>query len=162
MKKNKPANILQEDHNPGEVATSIEELMARERWATEESLIRGNENALDEVFAPGCVCHNPPLLPSYTLEEMKLIELSLRHGLTDIRWSWDKVVIEGNTAIQRYTVHAKHTGRLPHIPLPPTGKELVWSGYTVYRVENGKIIECFEHVDNQGFLQQLGLVPVDR
>jgi hypothetical protein len=34
---------------------SIEEIMARERWATEEAFIRGNMNALDEVFAPDAV-----------------------------------------------------------------------------------------------------------
>ncbi len=147
-----------EANNLGKVIMSTREIMARERRAAEESLIGGNENALDAVFAPNCVCHSPPLLPSYTLDEMKLIGLSMHHGLSDIRWSWGEVVLGDNTAVQRYTVHARHTGTLPHIPVPPTGKELVWSGYTVYHIENGKICECFEYADNQDFLQQLGIM----
>ena len=75
---------------------STEEIMARERWATEEAFIRGNVNALDEVFAPKCTFHIPPVMPSCNLEEFKEYALSNRQNMSNVRWSWDEVIIEGN------------------------------------------------------------------
>jgi predicted ester cyclase len=133
--------------------------MERERWATEEAFLKGNVGALDEVFDADCVFHTPPLLPSYNLKQFKQFALGMLQSMSDIQWSWDDVVIEGNTAAQRFTIRAKHTGTVPFIPVPPTGKEVVIVGCGVYHLKNGKVIEFFEYSDFLGFFQQLGIVP---
>ena len=133
--------------------------MARERWATEEAFLKGNVGALDEVFDADCVFHTPPLLPSYKLEQLKQFALGMLQSMSDVQWSWDDVVIEGNTAAQRFTIRGKHTGTVPFIPVPPTGKEVVIGGCAVYHLKNGKVIEFFEYSDFLGFFQQLGIVP---
>jgi predicted ester cyclase len=138
---------------------STKEIMARERWATEEAFIKGNTDALDEVFAPDAVFATPPLLPKYGLEEFKQIFTKARQAYTDIRWNWDEVIIEGNTAVQRYTMRRKHTGIIPTIPILPTGKELVSKGCAVYHLKNDKIVEFIEYFDYLGLFQQLGIVP---
>lgn len=133
--------------------------MERERWSTEEAFIRGNLDALDEVFALDAVFHSTPFPDYKGLEVFKQNAAVTSQGFTDIRWNWDEVIIEGNTAVQRYTVRMKHTGENPAIPVPPTGKELVLEGCTVYHVKNGKIIEFIEYADYLGLFQQLGIVP---
>jgi steroid delta-isomerase-like uncharacterized protein len=134
------------------------EIMARERWATEEAFIRGNMNALDEVFASDAVFQSPPLLDLKGLEAFKQGLTSFRQAFTDIRWNWDEVISEGNTVAQRYTIRAKHTGTLPEIPVPPTGKELVMKGCVVYHLKKGKIFEFIEYFDWLGMMQQLGAI----
>jgi steroid delta-isomerase-like uncharacterized protein len=141
------------------MSKSIKEIMARERWATEEAFIRGNLDALDEVFAPDAVFHSPPLIDIKGLEAFKRAIAGFRQAFTDIRWSWDEVISEDNTAAHRYTIRARHTDTLPALPVPPTGKELVMSGCVVYHLKNGKIFEFIEYFDWLGLLQQLGIVP---
>jgi predicted ester cyclase len=43
--------------------------------------------------------------------------------------------------------------------MPPSGKKLRFSGTTIVRMENGKIVERWANVDELGLLQQLGVVP---
>ncbi len=138
---------------------STQEVMAKERWATEEAFIKGNVDALDEVFDPNCVFHSAPLLPSYDLQTMKITALNLVEGLSNIHWTWEEIIIKGNTAVQRFTLHGKHTGIIPDMPAPPTGQELTLSGCTVYHLKNRKIVEFTEYNDWLSWFQQLGIVP---
>jgi predicted ester cyclase len=73
--------------------------------------------------------------------------------------NWDEVISEGNTAVHRYTIRGNHTGRLPEVPAPPTGKEIVMKGCVVYHLKNGKIFEFIEYFDWLGMMQQLGAIP---
>ena len=43
--------------------------------------------------------------------------------------------------------------------MPPSGKELTFSGTTIVRMEDGMIVERWANVDELGLLQQLGVVP---
>jgi predicted ester cyclase len=140
---------------------SVKEIMEKERWATEEGFLKGNFNALDEaeVFDPNAVFHIPPFPDIKGLEAFKQFCMGLRQLLTDIRWNWDEVIIEGNTAVQRFTVRAKHTGTAPMFSAPPTGKEVVAEGCAFYHVKNGKIVEFIEYSNYLGFFQQLGIIP---
>ena len=85
--------------------------------------------------------------------------MGLRQSITDIQWNWDEVIIEGNTAVQRYSMRGKHTGTGPMIPVPPTGKEVFMEGCTIYHAKNGKIVEFIEYSKFLGLFQQLGVIP---
>ena len=137
----------------------IKEIMARERLATEEAFIRGKMDGWDEVFAPDATFYSPPVIDIKGLEAFKQGITSFRQAFTDICWNWDEVISEGNTAVHRYTVHFKHTGTLPEIPVPPTGKEIIMKGCVVYHLKEGKIFEFIEYLDWLGLMQQLGAIP---
>jgi predicted ester cyclase len=138
---------------------SIKEIMAIERRATEDAFIRGNLNGMDEVYAVDAVFHSLPIIDIKGLEAFKQGIAGFRQAFTDIQWNWDEVVAAGNTAIHRYTIRAKHTGTLPEVPIPPTGKDVVMKGCAVYHLKNGKIFEFIEYLDWLGLFQQLGIVP---
>ena len=53
-----------------------------------------------------------------------------------------------------YTVQGTHTGEFEG--LRPTGKEVRWIGADLFRVVNGKIVECRFVDDSLGLLRQLG------
>ncbi len=44
--------------------------------------------------------------------------------------------------------------------MPPSGKQLTFTGITTVRMANGKIVERWANVDELGLLQQLGVVPL--
>jgi predicted ester cyclase len=43
--------------------------------------------------------------------------------------------------------------------MPPSGKALAFTGTTIVRMQDGKIVERWANVDELGLLQQLGVVP---
>lgn len=140
---------------------SIKEIMEKERWATEEGFIKGNFNAFDEagIFDPNMVCHIPPFPDMQGLDAFKHFCMGVGQLITDIQWKWNEVIIEGNTAVQRFIVRGKHTGTVPMFSVPPTGKEVVVEGCAIYHVKNGKIVEFIEFSNYLGLFQQLGIIP---
>jgi len=140
---------------------SVKEIMEKERWAVEEGFVKGNWDALDksEVFDPNMVCHIPPFQDLKGLEAFKQFCMGVSQLLSELRWSWDEVIIEGNTAVQRFTVRGKHTGTTPMFSEQPTGKEVVAEGCAFYHVKNDRIVEFIEYSNYLGFFQQLGIIP---
>ena len=140
---------------------SIKDLMEKERWATEEAILKGNFNAMNEaeVFHPDAVFHIPPFPDFKGIESFKQLLIDLCQVVTAEQWNWDEVVIEGDTAVQRYNMHGKHTGTNEMFPKPPTGKEVIAEGCAFYHVKNGKIVEFIEYSNFLGMFQQLGVIP---
>jgi steroid delta-isomerase-like uncharacterized protein len=138
---------------------SAEEFEAKIRWAGEEAWLKGNLNALNEVYAADYIYHRPPFPDAEGLEANKQYMAGVRTAYTDIQVTYDEWVAEGNAIAYRWTWRAKHTGQSPSLPIPPTGKEVVLRGCTVVHLKDGKVIEEFEYGDYLGFLQQLGIIP---
>jgi len=59
--------------------------------------------------------------------------------------------------VKRWTVTCKHTGEL--MGVPPTGKEIRFTGINIFRIVDGKIEEQWVESDALGLMQQLGIVP---
>jgi predicted ester cyclase len=138
---------------------SLEELKAKIRWAGQEAWMKGNVNALGEVYAAYYVCHRPPLPDVRELEESKDYIAASRDAYSDIQLEYEDMIGEGDTIAYRTTWRAKHTGQSPTLPIPPTGKELVLKSCSIVHVVDGKVVEEYELSDYLGFMQQLGVVP---
>jgi predicted ester cyclase len=138
---------------------SLEQLKAKIRWAGEEAWLKGNLDALGEVYDADYIFHRPPFPDTKGLEAAKESVAGTRSGYSDIQIAYEEMISEGNSIAYRYTWRAKHTGQSPALPIPPTGKEVTLSGCVVVHIANGKVIEEFEYSDYLGFLQQLGVVP---
>jgi predicted ester cyclase len=138
---------------------SIEELKAKIRWAGEQAWLRGNLDALDEVYSGDYVWHRSPFPDARGLEAAKTSMAGMRGAYSDIRIAYEEMIAEGNSIAYRYTWQAKHTGLSPTLPIPPTGKEVTLTGCVVVHIAAGKVVEEFEYSDYLGFLQQLGVVP---
>jgi steroid delta-isomerase-like uncharacterized protein len=66
-------------------------------------------------------------------------------------------VVEGDREVHRYVIRGTHEGEF--MGIPATGKEVVVTGITIARLENGKIAEEWSQVDMFGAMQQMGVVP---
>jgi len=78
-------------------------------------------------------------------------------GCPDLHITIDQLVAEGDMVTKRWTYHATHTGDLAG--LPPTGKRITMRGLELFRLLDGKIVECWLGYDNLSLMQQLGVIP---
>ena len=124
----------------------------------EEVWNRGNVDVALEVFAEDYVRHD--LRPTRAIpggEGQRTIAEDFRRAFPDLRMSVDLILAEGDLVAARWTTTGTHTG--PWADVPPTGKTMTFSGVNVFRFEDGKVVELWNHRDDLGLMQQLG-VPV--
>jgi predicted ester cyclase len=75
------------------------------------------------------------------------------------------MIAEGDYVAARWIGGGKHTGvafddlAVGSLPKPNTGKEIYFSGITIFTLKNGKITREIAEEGGLSVLQQLGLVP---
>src|SRR5262249_3288390 len=126
----------------------------RRSW--EEVYSAGNLDAVEEVFDPRCVSHDPTF-PDGVLEDAIAIKGNIRRGHTAFEgWRFDVEgpYEDGGVGVARVTMHGKHGGEF--LGIPPSGADVVVSGITVNRLKDGRIVERWGNWDTLGMLQALG------
>ena len=117
---------------------------------------------LDEVYSfysDEIVFHRVPFPPVEGKEANLEGDKGTLAAFSDIKSTIHELVVEGDTAIAHWTWQGLHTGTLPALGIPATGKQVQFSGCSIYHFKDGKIAEQWEYGDMLGFLQQIGVVP---
>ena len=119
---------------------------------------KGNLNTVDELAAPN-LSVSYPLLPEtvHGPEAFKQILMMVHSGLPDADASIEDEIAEGDKVVVRWRMRGTHTGEL--MGIAPTGKPVTWTGITIYRLADGKIVEEKGEEDSLGLMQQLGAIP---
>jgi predicted ester cyclase len=91
-----------------------------------------------------------------------LLELatSLVESFPDLRVYVDELIGEGDNVVARWTTTGTHRGRFGNIT--PTGRGIRWTGISICRMMDGKVVEERGEEDFSGLLRQLGLKPTPR
>ena len=123
----------------------------------EEAFNKGNVDVADEVYYPTFLSHEPtgPVerSPEYVENFVNMYLSAFPDGRTTI----EDLVAEGDRVAYRWTYRGTHQGEL--MGIPPTGQEVTITGITIDSVSDGRIAEEWNHFDQLGLLQQLGVVP---
>ena len=130
-------------------------------------LLKMNEDSwhkrdLDEVYrlyADEIVFHRSPFPPVVGKEANRKGDEGMLSAFTETRSTIHELVVEGDTAIAHWTWQGKHTGTLLTLGIIATGKQVQFSGCSIYHFRDGKIVEQWEYGDLLGFMQQLGVIP---
>lgn len=117
-----------------------------------------NLATVDEIFAPEVVLHD-------TLWNDVKGREALRNwwkdiifaAFTNIHLTVEDLFGEGDKVSHRWVSTSKHTG--PLMGVPPTNKDLRWTGQNIYWFKDGKIVELWMNQDHLGVIGQLGLMP---
>jgi predicted ester cyclase len=124
-----------------------------------EALWSGDEGTARAFLAPDCVIHGigGP-------DEIVDVFRTFREGIPDLSGTVDEQIAEGDKVVTRWTMQGTHSGDVP-VPFGPlrgTGKPFTYTGITINRVADGKIVEDRFEADYFGLVQQLGglLQPV--
>jgi steroid delta-isomerase-like uncharacterized protein len=135
-----------------------EQNKAQIRRVIEEIYNRGDLAVVDEVAASDLVIHASSQ-EIHGREGAKQYVAALRAGFPDLRLTVEEQIAEGDMVVTRWTARGTHRGEFQSVP--PTGREIRLTGTDIYRVIDGKVVECWAHVDELGLMRQLGAVEAD-
>jgi steroid delta-isomerase-like uncharacterized protein len=76
----------------------------------------------------------------------------------DLKRPVEDLVAEGDKVVARWSSVGTHEGDF--MGIPPTGKTVTTTGITIFRLEDGKIVEEWSESDMVGMLQQVGALPM--
>jgi steroid delta-isomerase-like uncharacterized protein len=117
----------------------------------------GNLAIADEAFDADFVNHDPNNPEVTNLESYKGLVAAIRPGFPDLHVAADDLIAEGEKVAFRWTINATHQGEL--MGIPATGTQVVWTGITMARFADGKVVEMWWSHDTLGLFQQLGVIP---
>jgi predicted ester cyclase len=87
-------------------------------------------------------------------EGQKRITADFRAAFPDLRFEVEIMLAEDEFVVARWTATGTHSGRWGTIE--PTGRRGTFSGVNIFRFEDGKVAEIWNHRDDLGLLEQLG------
>jgi len=82
----------------------------------------------------------------------------MRSGFSDVQWSLEETIAEGDKIAARFTMRGTHDGTF--FGVPATGRKIEVRAMSFYRLAGGKFVEEYGQPDLLGLLQQIGAMPV--
>lgn len=121
----------------------------------EDVFSKGNISALDSILASN-IKLNDPARPhdKEGIANIKELEQTYNTAFPNKKVHIDELIPAEDKVIVRWTASAVHKGELEGIS--PTNKSIKISGISIYRFQNGKIIEITQQWDRLGLLEQIG------
>jgi len=127
-------------------SVSLEENKALVRREQEELwTYTGDLDAAEELFAPE------------QAEAAGQEASDFRRGFPDVVSTIEDLIAEGDKVTARWRARATHRGE--YVGVPPTGKEVEFTGISVYRIEGNRIAESWTVEDELGLMRQIGAIP---
>lgn len=111
----------------------------------------------DELVVADVIDHNPPPGASPGIEGLKERVRLDDAAFTDYRMHVDSMIAEGDLVAVRLSWTGTHTGTFG--PFEATGRPIKGSGITIFRFQDGKIVERWAALDAIGLLRQMGVIP---
>ncbi|MGH2745445.1 MAG: ester cyclase [Pseudonocardiaceae bacterium] len=115
---------------------------------------QGNFDALHEIVSSDYVLHPEGVRG---VEGLTAMVEAYRSAISGLTVTVDHQFTEGDYVATRYTISGKHEGDL--MGAAPTGRDIAFSGITVSRCRDGKIVEEWELTDTVSLLRQVGALP---
>lgn len=134
--------------------STAESKQAVEEYWTEA--MRGNVDALDELFAEDAV-YREPGTEVRGLEEIKAHMEGWQEGFPDFEFEVEEAVAEDDVVITYFKGSGTHDGEFRGIS--PTGNSFEGEGVQIDRFEDGKVVEEINLWDNLTLVEQLGIDP---
>ena len=140
-------------------SADIEANKAIERRIFEEVWNQGALDVADELLAADCIVHTPPNPDTVGTEAFKGMVGMYLAAFPDLQWTTEDIIAEGDKVVIRWTATGTHQGEL--MSIPASGRQVTWTGMTIYRFADGKIVENWWAYDALGMMQQItGPLPV--
>ena len=136
-----------------------EQNKARIRRVIEEAYSKGNLAVVDEVAASNLVIHTTSQ-DIRGRDGAKQYVAMMRAAFPDLHFTIEDQIAEGDMVVTRWTARGTHQGNFQGVAA--TGREIRLMGTDIDRMTDGKVVECWAHVDELGLMRQLGAVGGSR
>lgn len=108
---------------------------------------------LDETHHASAFGNNPAITGPATYEAYREACLMYQTVFPDLHQTTDAIFAEGDKVVIRWTSTGTQQGDL--MGIPASGRQVVYTGITIYRIADGKIAESWWAYDAMGLVQQL-------
>ncbi|MFL5826918.1 MAG: ester cyclase [Thermoleophilaceae bacterium] len=121
----------------------------------EEAWGRGELDVIDELFADEYERHDlRPLATRPGPAGQRQIAEDFRTAFPDIEMTVDLLLADGDYVVARWTGEGTNTGPWGGGG-QATGRHASISGVNIFRFENGRVVEVWNHRDDLGIMEQL-------
>ncbi len=118
-----------------------------------EAYNRGDVEGNIQYTAPECTLNGQPLGREGDRQRLSVMLAAFPGG----RYSMEDIIAEGDRVVLRWIFSGIHEGDL--MGIPPTRKQVVMPGISIYRFSDGMVTDIWEYYDRYSVLQQLGVIP---
>ena len=127
------------------------------RWF-EEVWNQGRLETVDELLAPDGMLYGltETGAPAKGPAEFRPFAERFRGAFPDVRITVLNTAVEGELAALTWEATMTHRG--DHLGIPATGRKVAFTGQSMARIVNGKIVEGWNNWDRHALLQQLGVL----
>ena len=132
--------------------TKNKELICR---SVEEFYNTGDMGAIDRLFAPDYVHHQPPTIQD--MQQFRQACTGIFAAFPDLKITIYDLFESGDVVTKRWTATGTHKGEF--MGVPASGKAIDADGISIYRIVGDKIAECWEVMDALTLMQQIGAIP---
>ena len=126
------------------------------RWF-EEVWNQGRRDVIHELFADHGIAHglsDDPTAPLRGPAGFLPFHAQFRGAFPDIEVVVEEQIAEGELVATRCSVRGKHSG--DHLGFKATDADVYFTGMTITRVREGKIVEAWNNFDFMKMYRQLG------
>jgi predicted ester cyclase len=95
--------------------------------------------------------------PLQGLKGYMMIIGMMRSGFSDIHWTVEDMIFEGDKVAARYTMRGTQDGNF--MGIPPTGKKIEVHNMAFYKLAEGKFVEEQGLPDMFSLMMQIGVIP---
>jgi len=125
------------------------------RWY-EEVWNKGRESAIDEMAEPDVIGHgltDPNGQEVVGAEAFKAMFRAFRGALSELHVEVEELIMQGDISVARCVVTGMHTG--DGLRKEPRGRPVRFTGMSMIRERDGKIVEAWNNFDFATMLQQM-------
>lgn len=119
-----------------------------------------NQGRVDEVgdaVAETMIFHEGGATRTLSLDDLKRAMARWRSGFPDLVFEMHQLVVSGDLAAARLTMHGTHLGLWRD--RPATGRRIAVEHMFFFRFQDGRIVEIWEMLDRGALDAQLGEAP---
>jgi predicted ester cyclase len=155
-----PPAKFEESSRQNRAASAEENKAASRRWV--EAFNDRDQRGEAAARAADFIAHAPASLEPAPLDSEAWTQFlsAFLEGFPDLKLTVEDAVGDGELVAQRLLFKGTHTGVFQG--LPPTNREVKFSGLELNRMVDGKVAEHWVQMDVGSLLQQLGLRVVPR
>ena len=131
--------------------------LARRSWeVVTEGSLDTLEDAFAEVYANNFILHEADE-DIVGIEGLTQFVSMIRSAIPDLRITIEDDMAEGDKVVTRWIGQGTHQGEL--MGVAPTSNQLTFTGITIHRIEDTKIVEEWSNWDALGVMHQIGVDP---
>ncbi len=117
---------------------------------------QGKLESISELVSADCRIHDP-VFPSLSsgADSLKGHIGMCKNGFPDLTFSIDDTIAERNEVVHHWTARGTHKAEF--LGMQPTNRKATVSGTSIYRIEDGKIVEQWADWNLMSLMEQLGV-----